>query len=104
MAWAIGLKCSDGLPRPFSSHEGITAKKHLDHATGFVQETVMKLIAALKESMRKMDATINDLITAHEPMSNIGNIVLSALGVGPVMWAVLSAHLPELGHLYRNAS
>jgi transposase len=81
-----------------------TAEKNRLHqaADAFVREDVRSHVRDLDRRVAEMDAEILRHVRAHDALRALYRRLLTVPGIGPVVAAVLTARLPELGALDRR--
>ncbi len=64
-----------------------------------VRASLEVIIDALRQSLETLDKEIVNAIAANPPLLELSNLLQTVRGIGPMVAALLIAHLPEIGHL-----
>ena len=81
----------------------VSAKNHLEHATGYAAESGRATLEFLTGQLAEIEPLMENLIRESAPLREAAAIVRSVPGVGPQTCASLLADMPELGRLNRKA-
>jgi transposase len=78
-------------------------RNHLEHAdVPMVNESIQRSIRSTRQELKTIDTLIQEQIDAHPQLKEKQQKLLTAIGVGPAVSAVLVSELPELGTLHRR--